>query len=317
MFDVLGEFGSVFLGSRLKRLGDRMQASAARIITNAGLPVQPGHMPILFALGREAMTINQIVKVVGISQPGITRSIGQLIDLGLLSSKVGIDQRHRTISLTAAGYKVMMKAQLYIFPQVEEAIDQLCGGYASKFLKQMKALEDSLVVTPLDVLASQIKIDVMMIEEFSDELAHYFQDINTEWIEAEYQLEDVDRKVLENPRDEIINTGGVILFVNVKGLGIVGTGALKKTGATSYELIKFGVFTKARGLKVGEFLLKEIIKRAMVMGADPLYLVSNKRAKAAIHLYEKLGFYHDDGIMKQYAGACERADVAMRYMPNR
>lgn len=130
-----------------------------------------------------------------------------------------------------------------------------------------------------------------------------------------YRMEDVDRDVLQNPRERIIEPGGVILFVRAEGLGIVGTCALRKSGPGSYELTKMGVLESARGLKAGEFLLAAVIERAKTLGADTLYLLSNAKSAAAIHLYEKLGFKHDAGIMQEYGAHYERCNVAMRYQP--
>lgn len=155
--------------------------------------------------------------------------------------------------------------------------------------------------------------DLLAIHEFRDDLAPHFSDINGEWINAMFHLEQADRDVLENPRARIIDAGGVILFVEARGQGIVGTCALQKTGATSYELTKMGVRESARGLKAGEFLLSAIIDRALSLGADPLYLLTNARCGAAVHLYEKLGFQHDADIKARYGARYERCDVAMRY----
>ena len=155
--------------------------------------------------------------------------------------------------------------------------------------------------------------EVITLHEFSVDLAGHFHDINAEWINAMFRLEETDRDVLENPRAKIIDAGGVILFVEASGLGIVGACALQKTGATSYELTKMGVRESARGMKAGEFLLAAIIDRASSLGAEPLYLLTNARCAAAIHLYEKLGFRHDADIMARYGARYERCDVAMRY----
>ena len=156
----------------------------------------------------------------------------------------------------------------------------------------------------------------LLIREFSDELAPYFHDINAEWISAMFRLEDTDREVLEAPRTKIIEPGGAILFVEAEGLGIVGTCALQKTGDTSFELTKMGVTESARGLKAGEFLLAAILERAKELRAEPLYLLTNSKCAAAIHLYEKLGFRHDAGIMQKYGARYERCNVAMRYATN-
>src|SRR5437868_6510228 len=91
--DILHDLGPVFLGSRLKRLAERMQGGAARILAEAGLKLQPAQAPLLAALEREPMTVGQLVEAVGSSQPGVTRAAGQLVALGLVHSVRGADQR--------------------------------------------------------------------------------------------------------------------------------------------------------------------------------------------------------------------------------
>ncbi len=155
----------------------------------------------------------------------------------------------------------------------------------------------------------------LRIREFTDELAPAFHDINAQWISSMYRLEQTDIAVLENPRARIIDPGGAILFVEAEGLGVVGACALQKTGEGCFELTKMGVLESARGRKAGEFLLHAVIARAQAMGAQVLYLLSNRRSQAAIHLYEKLGFVHDAQIMAQHGARYARCDVAMRYAP--
>lgn len=153
----------------------------------------------------------------------------------------------------------------------------------------------------------------LRIHEFSEALAPLFRSINAEWIEAMYNMEQTDEDVLDHPRERIVEKGGDILFVEAAGLGIVGTCALQKTGESQYELTKMGVLEKARGLKAGEYLLKAVIERARQKGAERLYLLSNKKSEAAVHLYEKLGFQHDNQIMKEFGSRYARCNVAMLY----
>lgn len=314
MDDVIRGMGSAFLGSRLKRLGERMQAGAARAITAAGLEVQPAHMPLLVALDGRALTIGQLVQVVGVSQPGITRGVGQLGEMGLVRAETGRDQRHRTISLTDNGAAAIARAKLFVFPQVTEAIDRLLAGRADELLAIIADVEHALAATPLDQLAAQAQPDVLSIRDYSDDLAREFHDINAEWISDMFRMEETDRKTLESPRASIIEAGGAVLFVEARELGIIGTCALQKTSATGFELTKMGVRKTARGLKAGEFLLNAVIDKAHTLGADPLYLLTNSRCAAAIHLYEKLGFRHDAAIMANYGARYARCDVAMRYV---
>ncbi|GGX78697.1 GNAT family N-acetyltransferase [Massilia dura] len=313
MVDLLRDSGPVFLGSRLKRLGERMQAGAARVTQNAGLTMQPAHMSLLATLDGGPMTIGQLAEAVGISQPGITRGVGQLIELGLVLSEQGEDQRQRTVSLTPAGLTALARARLHVWPQVEAAVEALLGDNAGQFLAQLARIEDVLERTPLDVLAARSRPEILAIREYSDELAADFHDINAEWITDMFRLEATDVDVLRNPRERIIDAGGTILFVEAKGLGIVGACALQKTGPGSFELTKMGVRSSARGLKAGEFLLAAVIERARSLDAGLLYLLSNKKCAAAVHLYEKAGFLHDPDIMARFGARYERCNVAMRY----
>ena len=154
----------------------------------------------------------------------------------------------------------------------------------------------------------------LTIHEFRDDLAGHFRDINAEWIEAMFRLEPTDREVLDHPRAKIVDPGGAILFVEAPGTGIVGCCALQKTGETGFELTKMGVREAARGMKAGEFLLAATIAKAKTLGADPLYLLTNAKCAAAIHLDEKHGFRHDAGIMADFGARYARCDVAMRYV---
>jgi len=156
-------------------------------------------------------------------------------------------------------------------------------------------------------------VPALRIVEYHDGLAQAFHDINAQWIEAMFVLEEADRQILENPRELVIDRDGVILFVEADDLGIVGTVALMKTGEGTYELTKMGVLESARGRKSGEFLLSACIDRARSMNMKRLYLLTNHICAPAIHLYEKAGFQHDAEIMEQYGKKYERCDVAMRF----
>lgn len=161
---------------------------------------------------------------------------------------------------------------------------------------------------------SQTRLD-LTIRDYEDSLAGDFRDINAEWIHAMFRLEPTDEEILDNPRAQIIDQGGEILFVEARGMGIVGTCALQHTGPGAFELTKMGVRKSARGLKVGEFLLAAMLARARSLKADPLYLLTNARCAAAVHLYEKFGFQHDSDIMARYGARYQRCDVAMRFAP--
>lgn len=314
MHDVIAELGPAFLGSRLKRLAERMQAGAAEAAAAAGVPLQPGQMGVLAALRPGALTVGELADVLGISQPGVTRTVGQLARLGVVSETRGTDQRTRRIALTAEGETAAARAASALWPRLGQAVEAMTAGLSGPFLDQIAAIERALDDAGIAERAAKAEPGALRLREFDDSLAQAFHDINAEWITAMFALEATDREVLENPRARIVDPGGAILFVEASGLGIVGTCALQKTGPASFELTKMGVREAARGLKAGEFLLAAMIERARELGADPLYLLTNRKCAAAIHLYEKLGFQHDAQIMTDYGARYARCDVAMRYV---
>lgn len=317
--DILAEIGPVFLGSRLKRLAERLQADAGRIVRGEGFDFLPSQFTLLAAIDRYGpMTVGQAVEVMGLSQPAITRSMTGLIEQGLVETvRSNADGRLKTMQLTPLGADTFARARAAIWPRMDAAVKSLCAGASGPLLDQVAQIERELARVPLDrrfaSVGAAIPADDLEIVEYSSELAPLFHDINAEWIAAMFAMEDADRETLEHPDEKIIAPGGTILFVKAAGLGIVGTCALLRSGEGSFELTKMGVLDSARGRKAGEFLLDRMIERAREMDVRELYLLTNTKCAAAIHLYEKAGFMHDRGIMERYGKRYERCNVAMRF----
>ncbi|MCJ8277923.1 MAG: GNAT family N-acetyltransferase [Bdellovibrionales bacterium] len=153
--------------------------------------------------------------------------------------------------------------------------------------------------------------DVSIIP-YSPELKSHFYDINKEWISSMFVMEPIDEEVLSNPDKYILNDGGQIWLASHPTVGIVGACALRKTGTSEFELTKMGVLQKARGLKVGEVLLKFVIDYVKENQIQLCYLLTNSKCEAAIHLYLKNGFEHSEEIMQRFGAQYERCDVAMK-----
>jgi DNA-binding MarR family transcriptional regulator len=314
MADVLAELGYLFLGSRLKRLAERMQADAAVTLRAAGMPIQPSHTPLLAALDtRGPMTVGETVAALGVSQPAVTRSLASLVELGLAETAPTRDQRQKRISLTPAGAALMAQARTQLWPHVEAAARGICEGAEGSLLDQIAAVERALAAQPLYARVAASRGQAVAIRNYEPALAGDFYQINAEWIESMFAMEPADREVLEDPEGAILAGGGAVLFAEAPDLGVIGTVALRNAGDGAYELTKMGVLAKARGRKAGELLLAAAIARAAALGAETLYLLTNRKCEAAIHLYEKAGFVHDAAILARYAGRYARSDVAMRY----
>jgi DNA-binding MarR family transcriptional regulator/N-acetylglutamate synthase-like GNAT family acetyltransferase len=316
--DVVADLGYLFLGTRLKRLAERLQADAVKVHRAIGVDVQPAEVALLAAIDRFGpMTVTEAVASLGVSQPAVTRVAAALVDRGLLVAESHEDdRRQKTLRLTKAGRALVGKSKTEAWPLIGGALESLCAPLDGTLLEQLAALEGQLDERPLETRARDHvrRPDELAVRDYSDDLAEAFYVINAEWIESMFSLEDKDRHILSKPRETIIDPGGFILFVESAELGVVGTCALMKMEDGVFELTKMGVLERARGRKAGEILLETALARATAMDIETLYLLTNSKCIAAIKLYEKLGFRHDAGIMKKYGSGYARCNVAMRYV---
>jgi len=156
-----------------------------------------------------------------------------------------------------------------------------------------------------------MKQNELKIVDYSPELADFFYSINKEWIDDMFVLESIDEQVLRTPQKHVIDEGGYIWFAKHNTLGIVGACALVNKGDGWFELTKMGVTTQARGLKIGERLLQHVLDYCQKPHIAEVFLLTNKKCEAAIHLYQKLGFKHSSVIMQKYGKSYQRCDVAM------
>jgi len=151
-------------------------------------------------------------------------------------------------------------------------------------------------------------VDELLLRTFRPGDEDAFRRLNEAWISQHFSIEPADREVLDDPRSHILGRGGQICMAERRG-EVVGCCALLVIAPGEMELAKMTVDESARGLGIGRKLLGFAVGVARQMGARRLYLESNTRAAAAIHLYEQLGFRHI--AAPAHASKYERANVFM------
>ncbi|MBY3378539.1 MULTISPECIES: MarR family winged helix-turn-helix transcriptional regulator [Rhizobium] len=149
--DVVRTLGFLCMGSRLRRIGERLQADTQQVIDEAGLSIQAGQYPFLAAIDRSGpLTIGELAQAVGITQPGATRTIGQLLEFGYVDMQPAPDdQRRRLVSLTDKGQDLVDYSKKVIWPRIAAAVADLCGDLDGPILEQLAAIEDGLAAMPL------------------------------------------------------------------------------------------------------------------------------------------------------------------------
>jgi DNA-binding MarR family transcriptional regulator len=157
--DVIKELGYLTLGTRLKRLGERLQAQTQVLLEQASFDVPASHFPVLGALDKlGALSVGELTEALGVSQPGVTRMLDRLETEGLVQSMQSQDDRRvRRIALSKTGRQLVMRAKRTAWPVIEAAVADACAGAARPLLAVLAAFETSLVVAPLDARAERLR----------------------------------------------------------------------------------------------------------------------------------------------------------------
>ncbi|MBT8116077.1 MAG: GNAT family N-acetyltransferase [Arenicella sp.] len=133
-----------------------------------------------------------------------------------------------------------------------------------------------------------------------------FKQLNLEWMSRNWDLDEADMQLLDDPQTHLIDTGGVVLIALLNGVA-VGTCSLSRLDEQSYELVKMCVTRRLRGQGIGKQLAEHAISSARRKGAQRIYLRTASNLTAAISLYRKLGFVELDCD----ANESDRCDIEM------
>lgn len=159
MEDVVKALGFLALGSRLKRIGERLQAQTQALLAAAGIAVPASHFPALAVLDRLGpLSVGAIAEALGTSQPGVTRQLGKLQAMGLVDSQSSPDDlRLRTIALTRDGRQLVARAKRSVWPAIEAAVADASGPTGRALLAQLSTLEDALAAASLGQRSERLR----------------------------------------------------------------------------------------------------------------------------------------------------------------
>jgi putative acetyltransferase len=127
------------------------------------------------------------------------------------------------------------------------------------------------------------------VVRYRAELRAAFEQLNRDWIERYFVLEDADRETFADPARSIVDRGGQIFFVIEKGEAL-GTCAVLRHSSAECEIAKMAVAPAARGRGLGDLLMTAAIDYAREIRATRIIIVSNTVLAPALQLYRKHGF---------------------------
>ena len=236
-----------------------------------------------------SITQKQLIDILKLDKSYISKLVSTLKDKNLIKITPSVqDKRKLVITLTKSGQQVLDEVDKSAKRRVKKALDyisaddaqRICDGLQmySHALKKARKLEgiSFRVIEKKDnqALASLIKDILVEFEANRDGFA--YADPELDKMFEHYRREDRCRYLVAVKNNEI--------------LGGVGIGRLQGEDNTVCELRKMYLSSKARGIGLGDELLKKILTIALSMDYKQCYLETLSTMSQAISLYRRAGF---------------------------
>ncbi|SMC56343.1 DNA-binding transcriptional regulator, MarR family [Desulfocicer vacuolatum DSM 3385] len=161
--------GTLFLGSRLKRLSDQFLSDLGKIYEGAGISFEPTWFPIFYLLDTtEDVTISRIAKQLEITHSGASQMVTSLKKKGFVEiSRICQDRRLKTVAFTARG-KAKLKEIKPVWRALRESMDDLLSpkGQRSRVLGLLEELEAGMA--RMDLVMTVEKR--LLFNQFLDEI---------------------------------------------------------------------------------------------------------------------------------------------------
>ncbi|HHL31240.1 MAG TPA: MarR family transcriptional regulator [Oceanospirillales bacterium] len=143
--DYFDDLGEVALGSRLKRLSDRVMSDAARVYQYTGHDMQPKWFTLMSLLAdKKKVSVVQAADFLGLSQPCISQFSRELLKKGWLQVQTDAnDLRRKIMSLTTKGKRQYKKMQP-MRQSVHAAAVSICQELDQDFYQALKQFEQAL-----------------------------------------------------------------------------------------------------------------------------------------------------------------------------
>lgn len=310
--ETFSQLGALGLGSRLKRLGDILMTEVEKIYAAYGLDLKPACFPLLWTLKEHgSLPVTALAEQLGVSHPAVSQSARLLLKDGWITEqKDSADERRRLLTLSDKSSRLLAFLEP-LWGDIRSDINERLAALNGDLLGLLADLENNLTEKPLaQQVQSKIQAregDDISIVGWDPAFKSAYKELNEEWIQDYFTLEDKDREVLGEPEKYILARGGEILFAT-DGTAVLGTCVIIPSVDGVFELTKMAVSKAARGRRIGIRLCKAALEYAKKRGGIGVFLESHHSLKPALAMYEKLGFKHQS---PPRPSAYARADVYM------
>jgi DNA-binding MarR family transcriptional regulator len=309
--DFIRDLGELALGSRMKRLLERLNGDISRFYGLLGIDFKASWFSVLYLLGTQSpMSITGIAGRIGFTHPAVNKIVAQMSKAGLVvSSRYDMDKRKRLVDLTSKGkdiYRQLTPVWNIARGAVADLLSESGGGLLESIDKVEQSLDQRSLYRRMKEQSKPRLLEEIEIVEYAPSLKKHFKELTYEWLREYHKVEKHDEATLSDPDGTIIKPGGRVLFARLKGK-IVGTCALIRHDDGIHEIAKLAVTKAARGRFVATKLMTSIIDKARESGVEELYAETDPEHSQVDRLTETLGFekIRENPIPRRYERPCE------------
>jgi MarR family transcriptional regulator, organic hydroperoxide resistance regulator len=150
MTDLILKKGTAALGTRLRRLSERLDREVREIYAAQGVEFEASWFPVITALNENgALSIGELATMTGVSQPAISQIRKKLEALNYVEARASdADLRRHELTLTPRGRR-LIEELTPIWAAIAEASADLCGVAAPHLLNELEAIERQLDASPM------------------------------------------------------------------------------------------------------------------------------------------------------------------------
>jgi DNA-binding MarR family transcriptional regulator/ribosomal protein S18 acetylase RimI-like enzyme len=282
------------LANRLKCISNYLSSGSRKVFKNISNDFEQSSFNVLTLISLKGpLSIKQISYYLKVTHPAIIQIVKKLIKKKFVVKYDSLEDKRKTIvSLTDDGKKAYESIK-GIANKIEQSYQDIINEVDPKFLVTLSLIEDELeskgILERVSEKSKEEQIKRVEIVRYQSEYKNIFKEINLEWLNKYFEVEEEDTRALEDPESYYIKNGGEIFFA-IMDNNVAGTCAVKKINRKLFELSKMAVSELYQGKQIGKKLALTAIGFAYEKGAHKINLETSPKLKAAINLYKKLGF---------------------------
>lgn len=296
MNNLFDKTGVMALGTRLRILSEKVTKESEKIFELYNVNIKPKWYPIVYILlNNESRTVTQIAEEISYSHVSVISIVKEMSKVGMLEEKKDkVDKRKTNISLSKKGKKLVSGLD-YQHIDATLAMQKMLNEMENNLWLAIEEFDELFEKkTTYERIIEEKKVREsknIEIVEFDEQYASFFKEINLEWIEEYFTVEEEDKNSLDNPIENILANGGVILIALYNKVPVGACSLIKSYGKEyDFELSKMAIKKEYRGKGIAQTLICETINKAKDLGAKSIYIETNTILKEAISLYKKIGF---------------------------